>query len=211
MSGDNKSTQTQQSKGKSQSNTNTGPWKPTQGPLKEIVNTGADIAPADLSGYQPQLQSYIDATLSGQSNPHLQGLLDTISDTASNTVGSRFAAAGRSFSPSHAAALGRAVTQGLSPYLFSNYNQERAFLPGLFDMSASLPYAGLAGQRNLLLPIASLGQKGQTSGTTSGTTTGTTIQSNDPFQTALGAGIGGVGVLGGTGAFGRNGWLNFGA
>jgi hypothetical protein len=205
MSGENKTTSTQNTEQKAKNQS--GPWKPAQRPLKGMLRKASGIEPVDFSGYQPQIQSYIDSTLSGQSNPHLQGMLDTISDQASNTVGSRFAAAGRSFSPSHAQALGKAVTQGLSPYLFQNYQNERAALPGMFNMAAGLPYAGLEAQRNFMLPIAGLGTQG-TSNTT-GTMTGTQTQTSDPLQTMVGAGMGGLGLLGGTGAFGSGGWLNF--
>ncbi len=183
--------------------TSTGSSAPLYGgpQLKSLAHAGGEIAPTNLNQFQPQLQSYIGNTLSGTNTPGEAGLLGSLENSVRNTVGGQFAAAGRSFSPSHAAALGTALTNAEAPYLFSAYQNDASRLPQMLSASAGLPFGGLTGKSNFLLPIAGAGQN------TTGTSTGTITQPTNPWQTALGAGLGGVGLLGGTGAFGNSGWL----
>lgn len=58
-------------------------------------------------------------------------------------------------------------------------------------MARNLPLSNIANIENLLLPIAGLG------GQSEGTSTGTTTMRQNPIQTAVGAGIGALGLFGG--------------
>jgi hypothetical protein len=66
-----------------------------------------------------------------------------------------------------------------------------------------IPLQNLAAEMGVALPPA------QAFSTQAGT--GTTTTQVPLWQQIVGGGIGGIGLLGGTGAFGKNGWLNFGA
>ena len=70
---------------------------------------------------------------------------------------------------------------------------------GAANTQANLPYQNLGWASGMLDPIAALGT--QTSGTQ------LQQQSSNPWTTGVGAGLGGLGLLGGTGAFGPAGWL----
>ena len=67
-----------------------------------------------------------------------------------------------------------------------------------------IPLQALAQQMGIALPAASA------FGTQTGNTTGQTTTQLPLAQQLVGGGIGLAGLLGGTGAFGKNGWLNFG-
>lgn len=192
MGGDQKQTT------RSNQETEMGPWGPAQKPLKNILNQAQGIQPFDFSQYMPQIEGLLNSSLSGGGNPFQQQLTDSITNTVNNQVGGQFAAAGRSFSPSHAAALGRSTTDALAPYLFQDARQSQANIPGLFNLASNAPYAGLQSLSNLMLPIASLGQQGETKGMQQ-----TTIPSN-PLQTGIGGGLGLLGLLsmGSTGGLG---------
>lgn len=76
---------------------------------------------------------------------------------------------------------------------------------GAANMQAQLPWANLGAAEGLVNPIAGLG--GKSSGTSSGTTTTQSPMS----QQIIGGTLGGLGLLGGTGAFnqgGNQGWLS---
>ncbi len=62
--------------------------------------------------------------------------------------------------------------------------------PGVMDRLAQSPYAGLQAKSNLMLPIASMGQQGTMKGSGNSTTT---IPS-DPMQSAIGGGLGLLGL-----------------
>ena len=70
---------------------------------------------------------------------------------------------------------------------------------GAAGMQAGLPWMNLAQAEGLTVPIAGLGAESQG--------TGTTTQQQSPFSNILGGAMGGLGLLGGTGAFGASGWL----
>lgn len=84
---------------------------------KDYITNSMDAAEA---AYQPYLQSnYLDP----MSNPYLQPALEAARSGAINSVGDRFAAAGRSFSGAHAGALGEGITNAALPMLLNQYNQ----------------------------------------------------------------------------------------
>lgn len=64
------------------------------------------------------------------------------------------------------------------------------------------PFSNLGMLSSMVSPIAALG------GQSSGTTTGTTTKQTDPLSNILGLATGGLGLIGGTGGFGQNGWLS---
>lgn len=83
-------------------------------------------------------------------------------------------------------------------------------IPGLYTAPASAalgaanqgyaqPWQNLGMLSQQLLPIASLGS--------SSTGTGTTTQQTSPISNMIGGLTGGLGLLGGTGAFGKDGWM----
>jgi hypothetical protein len=90
------------------------------------------------------------------------------------------------------------AAQGAQAGMYDPYRAQLA----ASQANAQLPYTNLAAQQNYLLPMAQLGGQSKTSAQA-------TIpeQSADPWQTAAGIGMSGLGILGGTGAFGGAGWL----
>lgn len=183
--------QTSTQKSSQKSSSTASPWAPTEGILKDIVGAAGDINPVDFSALQQPAMNLLQGQLQGGDNPYTQGLVNSITDASRNAVGGAFSAAGRSFSPSHAAALGKSVTNSLAPYLFQDYRTGISQIPGLAQFAGNLPYAGLQGQSNLLLPIAST--FGKTKGTASGTQQ-TTIPGASPLQMGIGGGLGLLGL-----------------
>jgi hypothetical protein len=198
---------------------------------------------------QGALNPIATGNLDPSQNPQMQQMIQQITDRARNSVGSQFAGAGRSFSGAHAGATGKAITEGLAPTLFNQYNQNvqnamgasgqlmqgaQGYSQGLDNAAGNqlnaqmqapgslnnlngpqmmmlqaeaarrgIPVQNLAQLSGLMVPIASLGREGTSNQTT------TQTQENDPWQTAIGGLVGGAGMLGGMGAFGTGGWLNF--
>ena len=82
------------------------------------------------------------------------------------------------------------------------------------QVQAGLPYTNLNPAAQFLTPLAQLGQTGTSTGTANqtGTMSGTTTTTSNPVQTAIGAGIGGLGLLslGGSNSIGTQlgGWLS---
>jgi hypothetical protein len=72
---------------------------------------------------QGALNPIAQGSLDPNSNPLMQQMIQQITNQAQNAVGSQFAGAGRSFSGAHAGATGKAITEGLAPTLFNQYNQ----------------------------------------------------------------------------------------
>jgi hypothetical protein len=72
---------------------------------------------------QGALSPIASGNLDPMSNPQMAQMIQQITDRARNAVGSQFAGAGRSFSGAHAGATGKAITEGLAPTLFNQYNQ----------------------------------------------------------------------------------------
>jgi hypothetical protein len=57
-------------------------------------------------------------------NPQIKKMLDVVNQDTSNDVNGLWSAAGRSFSPGHAMALGRGVAAAEAPILLNQYNTE---------------------------------------------------------------------------------------
>lgn len=72
---------------------------------------------------QSALNPIATGSLDPNQNPMMQQMIQQITDQAQNSVGAQFAGAGRSFSGAHAGATGKAITEGLAPTLFNQYNQ----------------------------------------------------------------------------------------
>ena len=64
-------------------------------------------------------------------NPAIQGALKANRDAIQPSVDARFGAAGRSFSPGHAAALGKAITNANAPYLLGGQQAAIQAAPAL--------------------------------------------------------------------------------
>jgi hypothetical protein len=80
-----------------------------------------------FSVLKSQLGGYANGgSLDVGSNPYIQGLLNTVRSDVSNQVNSQWGAGGRDFSPGHAMALGRGITNAEAPILLDQYNRERA-------------------------------------------------------------------------------------
>lgn len=78
--------------------------------------------------------------------------------------------------------------------------------PGIANLSAaglgaSLPTINLAGLESVINPIAGMGAE------STGELSGTTTQQGSLLSNILGGMFGGMGLIGGTGGFGANGWL----
>jgi hypothetical protein len=145
-----------------------------------------------------------------------QGDASILANQYNTNVGQQQNAASTEFNAANATAGGltqqqlaalQAQTQGLSA---AGTIPGLATAPGSTQLAAAntaygQPYQNLGMLEGLTTPIAGLG------GQSSGTSTGTTTQQTNPWTTALGGITGGLGMLGGTGAFGQNGWLNFGS
>jgi hypothetical protein len=72
---------------------------------------------------QGALNPIASGSLDPMQNPQMAQMIQQITDQARNSVGAQFAGAGRSFSGAHAGATGKAITEGLAPTLFNQYNQ----------------------------------------------------------------------------------------
>ena len=208
MGGD--STQTQRQSGKTKNLTQNSPYGPASPAINDILAQAQAQGPADFSQFMPGIEAMIGGTLQGGDNPFTQQLVSSITDASRNAVGGAFSAAGRSFSPSHAAALGKSVTNSLAPHLFSDYRTGVAQLPGLVGLGAALPFAGLQGMSDLILPIASAFGSQQSKGKQSGMSQ-TTVPGASPWQMAAGGGLGLLGLgmqpISNTSMIGRSGLL----
>lgn len=225
------------------------------GAISGLAGTGQAAA-----GFTPQVQGLLGNMISGQDpagqaastvsgaltpvvqgdrldlsgNPYVQDIVGQAQDAARNQVTSRFAAGGRSFSPSESQALGQGITDATTSALFDQYNTEAGrqmqaagllnqtgqgalqsrlqgvgLLPQLTSLeqqpfrsqleAASLergiPQQQLGLLSDLVVPVAS--GFGATEETGTGTSTTTQTQSSNPVQTAVGAGIAGLGLLSG--------------
>ena len=84
----------------------------------EMVRQGYQTASAAFTPYARG--DYLDFN-----NPQLQGMLSTLKDDINNSVGSTFAAAGRTGSGAHAQALGRGYAAGLAPTMLDWYTGQQ--------------------------------------------------------------------------------------
>jgi hypothetical protein len=239
--GGSKQTSHQKAKTKSKSKSQSQLTPYNKGAVNKIYDVASDAYDAmpDPSEVMAQGQGWLDArgdllkdqygkisslldpiasgSMIGEDNPYLQGLLSTIQDRTRNDVGSRFAAAGRSFSGAHSGALGKGISEGLAAPLFSNYwNERNAQMNainqlqslgfgtaggygdqlGLLGGLQGLPFMGAQNYANLILPPSTAFGKNKTKGSSKGTniTVGSVEQADNPFQTAAGIGIGLLGA-----------------
>jgi hypothetical protein len=219
-------------------------------------NAGVNESFSDLkSAFNPILNGNLDPS----QNPATQQLISQITNQAKNTVGDQFALGGRSFSGAHAGATGKAITEGLAPTLFGQYNtnvanrmnagnslMNSAFgrntaldasatgrlnsqmqAPGIIGQIGSqlqqpyqyqlqqamqnrqIPLDQMQAYENMILPIASqfgtqyssqdgskdFGTKTNTRSALNTNQSGTSSTASDPFQTALGGGLGLLGLF----------------
>lgn len=103
-------------------------------PATGVANTllsggGSNNYAGILNNSYGQLQGELNPYASGSrigANSALQPQLNTIGNDVQNNVQSRFAAAGRSFSPAEAQAIARGTAQGEAPVLANQYNTDVA-------------------------------------------------------------------------------------
>lgn len=157
------------------------------------AGTNADVAQAvargTAQGQAPILANQYDQDVNNQINAASQ-MFGASGNTASGLTGIDQTILGNKVQ-----GLGAA---GAVPGIL---NQNAAGLLSAGNVQQQLPYQGLGILSSLINPIAGLGA------TTSGTSSGTTTQQTSPTSNILGASLGGLGLLGGTGAFGSSGWL----
>ena len=179
------SSQTQQSTAKEQSSNRVTPYAPAQSGINDILNQARGVQPFDFSGAMSGLQDSINSFSEGQLPA---GLLASIEDSVTNTVGDQFAKSGRSFSGDFVNAMTKQLVNSEAPYGMQGYGM----LPSLTQTAANLPYAGLQGKSNLILPIASAFNRNKGNSNTIGNST--TEMQNNPWQTGVGAGLGLLGL-----------------
>lgn len=178
------------------------------------------------------------AYLDPNTNPGFSSMLDTVRANTLPGLDSRFELAGRTGSGLHGRAVGEGLGSAIGQLTYNNYNAERDRMMSAMNSAPSLAQAdyldpqalasvGAAreaqAQKGISEDIARY-DYGQTqpwdalarymqgvSGNYGSTTTGVTTQYL-PQQSTLGSVLGGlmsgVGILGGTGAFGASGWLS---
>lgn len=143
------------------------------------------------------------------------GLVPQLLGQYNTNVGAQQGAAGQLGSLANVAASGldASALNKLNAAQAAAAQQAAAYAPYQASLAASqaaaaAPYTNLQAQSQYLLPIASLGTTGNSFTKQQGTGTVTTT-TPDPstLQTLAGLGLGTVGVVGGTGGFGPQGWL----
>lgn len=87
-------------------------------------------------------QGQVGGTLAGDylapGNPYIQNVTDAVTSAVRPQVDSAFARGGRYGSGLHAEALGRGITEGVAPYLFSAYESERGRQLGAAQLAPEL-------------------------------------------------------------------------
>ena len=96
-----------------------------------FVNEGYDTAKAALDPYARG--DYLDP-----SNPLLQQMLAMTRDDISNSVGSQFAGAGRSFSGAHAGQVSKGIAAGQAGHMMDWYNQQQSNQMGAANALAGI-------------------------------------------------------------------------
>lgn len=122
----------------------------TQGALSSIENrahAGSPLTPATRDFTHGLLSQDMGNTEYGKtfsrvmspanSNDATEGLLGRIRSDVRDAAASEFSAAGRYGSGKHAEALGRGISEGTAPILFSQYNTDRAAQLGAAQSAAS--------------------------------------------------------------------------
>lgn len=71
------------------------------------------------------LMPYANGSMLDFNNPQLQGMLATLRDQVTNSVGGQFANAGRSFSGAHSNALGKGMTDAEAPVMLNYLLQQQ--------------------------------------------------------------------------------------
>lgn len=178
------------------------------------------------------------AYLDPNTNPGFQSMLDTVKANTLPSIDSQFISTGRTGSGLHGRAIGEGLGSAIGNLTYQNYGAERNNMIGAMNAAPTLAQADYADPQALAAVGAAREAQsqqginediarydyGQTqpwealarymqgvSGNYGGTTTGVTTQYL-PQQSTLGNVLGGlmsgVGILGGTGAFGATGWLS---
>lgn len=172
-------------------------------------------------------------------NPYFSQMAETVKANVLPGIDSRFIGAGRAGSGLHGRAVGEGLGSALGSLAYQNYGDERGRMQNAMSQAPQLAGAdyldlqalGQAGaQREQIaqqpiteaiarheyennLPQAKLADYLQMVQGNYGGVTNTTGQQflpqANPWGQALGGLMGGVGMLGGTGAFGPAGWLRF--
>lgn len=95
----------------------------------DLLAGGTDrsgMASGAYDQFKTQLQPFASgAFVNPQSNPAMQGYLDTISSDIQNRVNGMFAGAGRDLSGANIGAVSRGITEGIAPTMLNQYNTER--------------------------------------------------------------------------------------
>lgn len=183
------STTTSQSQQKSSGSSKMTPPKAMMPFLSDLGTTFGGIETPDISSYSAPALSSATSLASGELPP---ALWDAIQNNVYNTVGASRAAAGRdTMSDGYAGTVAREMTRAAAPYAL----QGMALSPTLASAAAGAPYAGVQNASNFLLPWATGFGQQQTKGNTMMTGTSNTYQATDPMQTAVGGGLGLLGLM----------------
>lgn len=181
--------------------------------LKDQLSTiGNDVYNSVSSNFAGAGRSLSPGAIQAIARGTAQGEAPVIAGQYNTDVSNQLNSAGNLFSASGTTASG---LTGLAQTKLGNQQAgltAAAGMPGILNAQGnSLLAAGNAAQalplqgtqllESLGIPIASLGAQ------STGTSTGETTKQTSPISNILGAGIGGLGLLGGTGAFGSAGWL----
>jgi hypothetical protein len=156
-----------------------------QGPDRIEGQYQADMA--NPNRLQPQASGYLSNVIGGQylnpsSNPHLQGLSDSIWEQVAPNVSSVFSRAGRGTSASDSGlggALTRGFTSAMAGPMFQQYGQERGLQQQAAGMSTGIDAAAGLPLEQYLERMRSLATLGQT---------GTQTQSPSTLQIIAGLG-----------------------
>lgn len=201
----------------------------TVGPSATTRNGLAGLA--NNAGYG-QARNYLSRTLGGEyttaGNPHLAAMQSAVRSSVMPSVNAQFARSGMTGSTMHQGTLTRALTDGMAAPMFANYENERNRQTQAAQM---LPQMDRANAENMIRAgqlsegydrerVAADWQKWQeqqdsplralqkTQGMASdigsrfGTQTQTTQTRSNPWETALGIGMMGIGGLNGLGGLG---------
>lgn len=166
----------------------------------QFAAAGRDLSPANTTALARGITQAEEPILMGQYNTNVGTQLGTAGNLFNAGSGTAQGLTGLDQT-----AIGNRL-QGLNVGgMLSNY----ALAPGQAQLNVAnatyaQPFQNIGMLSQGLLPIAALG--GQQTGT--GATNTTTSVSQSPISNIAGLGLGGIGLLGGTGAFGSGGWLS---
>lgn len=184
----------------------------------QFAAAGRDLSPANTQALARGLSQGEAGLLTGQYNTNVANQL--------GAAGSAFGAGGTT-AEGLTGLQQTALTNQLQGAGLAGQLPTLAAAPGMGMLNAAnvqqqLPYQNIGLLQSLVQPLAGLGR--QTYGTTTGTGTssdlfnqagtgissgqGVTQQQTSPISNIIGGGLGALGLLGGTGAFGSQGWLS---